>query len=158
MTHREHRVTFYSPGTLFAESTTKPIAEWDPRVAVEMAERITERHGAKPYSFSFSTILVSPPIDDGEGGTMDVPPKQVESSAYYHLGGKVETYAQVVARDDPKEHILRANMRGNGVAAVVVTTNSYKHTQAFEGDDVIVDATGTVVDRASNYSMPEGED
>lgn len=153
-TRREHRVTFYSPGMMFSEQTTKPIGEWDARMAVGMAEEIVERHGAKPYAFRFSTEVVSDPVDDGEGGTMDVQPKEVATSGLHHLGGTVETLAQVVARNDPKESILRSNMEGNRIPAVVVNINSYKSVHPFEGDDVLLDAAGSIVDRASNYSKP----
>lgn len=155
MTHREHRVTFYSPGTLLSEQTIKPIAEWDLRAAIGLAEHVTERYGAKPFSFRFSTILVADPVPDGEGGTLGVRPKEVAKSATHHLGGTVETYAEIMARDCDDERILRSNMECNGYGAVVVNTNSYKSTHPFTGDDVLVDATGAIVDRASNYTASE---
>src|SRR5512135_2906984 len=50
-----HFVTFYSPGTMVAEQTVKPIDSWDVEATIEMARSITERHNARPYAFRFST-------------------------------------------------------------------------------------------------------
>lgn len=151
-TRKEHRVTFYSPGSIVSEETTKPIGGWDARAAAGMAEEVVERHGAKPYAFRFSTVIVADPISDGHGGTMPVAPKHVKSSGLYHLGGTVETYAQVVARNAADEDILRSNMRCNEWWAIVVNTNSYKSVHPFQGGDVLVDAAGEIVDRASRYT------
>ena len=52
---KAHFVTFYSPGTFVAETTTKPIPSWDVDLAVAMASDIRERHGALAYGFRFST-------------------------------------------------------------------------------------------------------
>jgi hypothetical protein len=64
-TRKQHYVTFHSPGTCFNESSSHPIESWDTKLAMTMAKTITECYGAKPYAFSFSTNIVSDPIDDG---------------------------------------------------------------------------------------------
>ena len=46
MTVSKDFVTFYSPGTFFAEETTKPIDQWNPAAALAMAEGITKRYNA----------------------------------------------------------------------------------------------------------------
>lgn len=147
---RKHFVTFLSPGTFVSETTAKPIDAWDPVQAVKMAEAIVERHGARPYGFYFATFLVADPIPDGEGGTLDVQAKEVERSGVYHLGGKVESFDEVVARNDPKEETLRQNMDWNDYAYVCTTTNSYKHTAIFDEKDVVVDATGQITERGDS--------
>lgn len=143
---RKHTVTFLSPGTLFSESTTKDIDSWDTKQAVKMAEKIMERHGAKPYGFQFETWKTHSPVSDGEGGVLEVRPKLEKKSGVYFLGGKLETYDDVVKRNLDSENILRSNMRGNEYWVVCVNTNSYKSTLPFGEEDKVVDATGTVTE------------
>src|SRR4051812_893169 len=100
-----HFVTFYSPGTFVAEDTTKPIELWDVDAAVKMARDIHERYNAVPYGFRFTTRTRA---DD------ELDSKVTAKSGLYFLGGKIETVAEVEARNDPAEHILLANMKGNG--------------------------------------------
>lgn len=126
----KHYVTFYSPGTFFAEQTEKPIAEWNVETAKKMADGITERYGATPYAFQFSTR---------SRGPNDLDSKVAKTSARYFLGGKIETLADVEARNDPTERILRDNMRINKIARVVVNTNSWKTVQPLEKGDVVLD-------------------
>jgi hypothetical protein len=148
---REHRVTFYSPGTMFSEVTSKPIPAWDTRMAVGMAEGIVERHDARPYGFRFETFMVGDPVPDGEGRVLEVKARLDKSSGMHFLGGSVRTFAQVMADDRPEEKILRSNMRGNRIPAVIENRNSYRTTLPFEEDAVIVGPDGEILDRASNY-------
>ena len=143
---RKHTVTFLSPGTLFSESTIKDIDSWDTKKAVEMAEKITERYNAKPYGFGFETWKTHAPVSDGEGGTLEVRPKEEKSSGIYFLGGKLETYDDVVARNLDSESILRSNMRGNEYWVICINTNSFKSTLPFNENDRIVDASGVVIE------------
>ena len=46
----KHFVTFYSPGSFVAETTTREIESWDIRKAQEMADKISERYDATPYA------------------------------------------------------------------------------------------------------------
>ena len=147
---KKHEVTFYSPGTLFAEHTTREIASWDPQLAAEMARNIVERHGSTPYAFRFSTMRTHEPVDDGEGGTLDVVPKQIASSSLYFLGGRLETLDVVEARKDPKEGILRSNMRINEIFIVCINSdNRYRSCIPFGVDDVLCDREGHVVERGA---------
>jgi len=142
---KKHFVTFYSPGTFFAESSRREIAEWDPALAVAMAKDVVERHGARPYGFRFSTDVVRDPVPDGEGGTLRVEGRQVADSPMHFLGGEVVTYDQVEARKDRKLDILLSNMRGNGWPLVIEVRNGYLSTLPFAVTDLIVDATGAIV-------------
>ena len=147
---RKHQVRFYSPGTLFSESSVHDIDGWDTAKAVEMAERILERYNAKPYGFVFETLLVADDVPDGEGGTLRVESKRVAQSGVHFLGGKLETYDDVVARNDDKENILRSNMRGNEQWIVCINTNSWRSTMPFDENDCIVDASGKIIERGND--------
>lgn len=129
-TVQAHFVTFYSPGTFVAEPTEKPIPDWDTDTAMKMAHDIVERYDATPYAFRFTTRARS-------GGDLDS--HEAKRSCLYHLGGKVETLAEVEARNDPKESILRSNMRGNGYNRIVVNDNSWRSVQPLGKDDVVLD-------------------
>jgi hypothetical protein len=152
---RKHYVTFYSPGSFFAESTTAQIESWDPIKATQMSAGIVERYGSKPFGFRFDTRLVSDPVPDGEGGTLRVAPKVVETSGMYHINGTVETLDDLEKRADPREDILRSNMRCNRMVLVVVTTSSYRSTQAFDVADVVVDSNGTITERGDSPKWAE---
>ncbi len=147
---RKHTVTFFSPGTFISESSSYPIDEWDLAKAVKMSKEVSERYNAKPYGFRFNTMLVHDPIQDGEGGELKVEPKVVKSSGTYFLGGKLETFDQVEARNDSKESILRSNMENNDMWIVCVNTNSYRSTMPFEENDKIVDDGGVVIEDGSD--------
>lgn len=149
-TRRQEYVTYYSPGTLFAESTSKPIERRDPAMAVRMGGDVEERYAAKPYAFRFETRIVAAPVSDGEGGTLHVSSKTVDETGLYFLGGVLETLDEVTARNDPKESILRSNMRNNGSEIVCVNTNSYRSTMPFGENDCIVDEAGRVTERGDD--------
>jgi len=126
----KHFVTFLSPGTLVAESTTKEIDSWDVDRAVEMSAKIKERYGATPYGFYFTTRARGP--EDFES-------REVNKSGIYYLGGEVLTLADIEAQNDPKNDILISNMRGNGWDRIVINNNSYKWAQPLQKTDVVLD-------------------
>ena len=128
----KHFVTFFSPGTFVAETTDKPVASWDVEKAKRMARGIVERHGATPYAFQFSTRT---------RGHKDLDSKVSKRSGLYYLGGKIETLAEVEAREP--DSILASNMRGNGWDRVVTTTNGYRWTQPLRKGDSVVEWEAT---------------
>lgn len=128
----KHFVTFYSPGTFVSEERTKLIDSWDVDAACEMAHGVVERYGATPFAFQFSTRA---------RGADDLDSHEVARSKTYHLGGRVETLAEVEARNDPKEEILRSNMRGNGYDRIIVNDNSWRSTQPLREGDIVLDWT-----------------
>ena len=125
-----HFVTFLSPGTFVSETTTKPVDAWDVDNAVSVAHEITERHGATPYGFYFSTR---------SRGENDLDSKESKRSCTYYLGGTVLTLEDVKARQDPKDRILISNMKGNGYSRVIENRNSWKVTMPLSDDDVVLD-------------------
>lgn len=156
MTHTKHHVVFRSPGTFFHEESSRPIASWDTKVAAWMAKEITERHGARPFGFYFVTNIEADPIPDGAGGTLNVEPKKIAESGMYFLGGKLRRLDDVEAENKEDEHILRSNMRGNGMHIVVENRNSYRSTNPFGEKDVIVDVeTGEVFVRGDDPFLVE---
>lgn len=127
---KKHFVTFYSPGTIVSEESTKEIDTWSPQLACELAHGISERYGATPYAFKFTTR---------ERGENDLDSKVVATSPRYFLGGKIETRAEIIARHDPAEKILCENMRVNNIDRVLVNDNSYRSTHVLRDDDVVLD-------------------
>ena len=126
---KQHFVTFYSPGTFFAEQTTKPIDSWDVDKAIEISKSIIERHSALPYGFCFTTR---------ERKDDELDSKETERSHMYYLGGEILTIEQVKERNDPDDKILISNMECNGYDRIVVNTNSWKWTQPLNKNDVVL--------------------
>ena len=131
----KHFVIFFSPGTFVAETSKRDIPSWDVSTAVRMADDINERHGATPYGFRFTTRR-------REAGDLDS--KEVARSPMHYLGGRVETLAEVEARNDPLEKILISNMRSNGWNRIIVNDNSWRWTQPLEDGDIVVPYTPPV--------------
>lgn len=125
-------VTFYSPGTFIAETTTLPVSEWSVEEALKLADTVIERHGATPFAFRFI-------IRSREENELDS--KISASSNLYFLGGKVEALDEIRNRKDPKDDILISNMEINGWDRVVTNSNSYRWTQPLEENDSIIDYT-----------------
>ncbi|KKL56136.1 hypothetical protein LCGC14_2248430 [marine sediment metagenome] len=126
---KKHFVTFYSPGTFVAEQSTKDIDSWDVDAAQKMAENVKERHGAIPYAFQFSTRT---------RGADDLDSHVSERSPMYFVNCRIETLAEVEERNDPKERILRSNMRNNGYDRIAITTKGWKWTQPVGADDMVL--------------------
>jgi hypothetical protein len=126
---KKHFVTFYSPGTFVAETTEHPIDDWDVKHAQKMASKIKERYDATPYAFQFSTR---------ERRESELDSKVTKKSSMYYINCKVETLKEIEARNDPKEQILRSNMRCNGWDKIVRTTKGWGWTQPLEPTDVVL--------------------
>jgi len=127
---QQHFVTFYSPATFVAEDTRKPIDAWDVEMARAMAAEITERHGARPYGFRFTTRGRS---------ASDLDSREITKSPFYYIKGRVETLAQVKARNDPADRILIGNMERNGYGRVITTVEGWKWTQPLRADDIVLE-------------------
>jgi hypothetical protein len=127
---KKHYVVFYSPGTFFAEQSTKEIKSWDIKKAKDMVKGIKERYNAIPYGFQFITK---------SRGIKDLDSKVIKQSPMYYLGGEVLTLKQVIAKNDPKDKILISNMENNGYKRIVINRNSWMWTQPLKDDDIVLD-------------------
>jgi len=133
----QHFVEFYSPGTFVSETTKKPIDAWDVDRAVEMSRSVSERYGATPYGFRFTTRSRGPD---------DLDSKETARGPMYYLGGVVRTAAEVLAGTDPDERILRANVKCNGYKRIIVNDNSWRFTAALADDDIVLPLPAAPVD------------
>ena len=127
-TMKQDFVTFYSPDTFLAETTVKEVVSWDADVALAMMSKILERYGAKPYGFRFTTR---------ERGPDDLDSSVVATGPMHYVGGKVETREEVEARNDPKEDVLRFNMRANDYRRIWISTQGWRWTQPLEDSDIV---------------------
>jgi len=139
----KHFVEFYSPGLIVSEVSCKPIDSWDPKKAIIIARDTFERYGSV-FGFRFITQRISDPIDDGHGGKLNVEPRELNRSGVYYIDGHVETRAQVEARAEPSEKVLRDNMR-IGEFNKVFISNGRKSTYPFSENDKVVDLDGNIV-------------
>ena len=152
---RKTTVTFLSPGTFVDEQSTKDIPEPNPSLALKLAADVLERYHAKPYGFYFSTLLIADPVPDGEGGTLDVMPREVDQSGIYFIGGKLMTFDEVEQRADPKERILLDNMRYNDFKIVIQNDNSWRTMKPFGERDSIIDRDGRITHRGDEPELVE---
>ena len=141
---------FFSPGTVFAEHTSLPMETDSIEEAVMLSKKVVERYNATPYAFDIVTKLVAEPIDDGEGGKMEVPSKEVERIGRFFLGGNLIRYGEVASLEleglDGGRTALRYSMRSNGCPICIENNNSFKSTQPFEERDAVVDPdTGKIL-------------
>ena len=126
----KHFVEFYSPGTFVSEVSSYPIDSWDVGEAVKMATSVKERYNSRPYGFRFTTRT---------RGDNDLDSHESAKSNLYYLGGRIETREEVEARNDPKEKILRDNMRINNIDKIIVNDNYWRFTAALNETDIILD-------------------
>lgn len=124
-----HFVTFFSPGTFFAETTENPIASWHIPTAKNLMKSVKERYGATPYAFKFSTRT---------RGAKDLDSKVTKQSGFYYVGCKVRTLKEIQADNLPDEKILLSNMRGNGWLKIVQTTTGWKWTAVLNPEDTVL--------------------
>lgn len=125
----KHFVTFFSPGTFFAETNEVEVDSWDVQAAVAKAKTINQRYNAKPYGFQFKTVEL---VNNGWDK------KVTKTSNMYFLGGQVLTLEQIKAKNDPKDEILISNMENNGYDRVIENSNSYKITLPIRKGDIVL--------------------
>ena len=129
---KQDYVEFFSPGAFMAETRRIEVPVHNVDKAVELARGIIERHGARPFGFQFLTR---------ERACSELDATETYRSGTYFLGGKLITQQEVIDRNDPKEDILRSNMRCNGIERVIENNNSWKYVGEFNDDDTLLDVT-----------------
>lgn len=142
---RQDFVVFMSPGSFYDETTSMPIETRDLAKMVELSKGIVVRYGAKPYGFRFETRIVAEPVPDGEGGTLVVPSKTIESSGNHYLGGELKTYDEVV--EERPDSVVASNMRSNDGMEIVWTRPGYGYRVFGPQDFVVSEETGEILDR-----------
>ena len=141
----QHFVTFLSPGTLVAETTTLPIKAWDVDQAVAMAGDVVERYDARPWGFYFTT----------RGRAADeLDSRILATSGRYFLGGTIETIDEVAKRADPSDAILLQNMKANGWDRVVHCNSKYRCEQPMLETDTMLEVPACGADE-SLAAQPE---
>ncbi len=113
-----------------SETTEKPIDSWDIEKAKKMAKKITERYNATPFGFRFTTRGRS---DD------ELDSKIIRTSPMYYIDCKVETLAEIEARNDPKDRILRDNMRCNHWDRIATKKTGWNWSAPIEKDDIVLE-------------------
>jgi len=124
---KKHFVTFYSAGTITAETTTKEIDSWDVDKAIEISKDIIERYGETPYAFRFSTR---------ERTSKDLDSKITKRSGNYYLGGKLKTFEQIKEEKNPINDILLSNMECNNWKKVITTKTGW--TMPLLEEDIVL--------------------
>ena len=143
----EHRIEFRCPGTFVDEHVTRIVKKENLTIkhAVAIYDDMVARHNAKPYGFHLVTEVHGEFERDGKVFTS---PAEISRSGLHFINGKVLTLDDI---PDTKENdILRSNMRGNDIPAVVETRNSYRHNGELGRRDVVLQGT-EIIARGADY-------
>jgi len=125
----KHFVEFFSPGTLWSETTIQPVDNWDVVEATRMSRTVVERHGARPYCFRFITR---------ERTKEELDSKITNKSPFYYIDCVVETLEDIEQRNDPNEDILRSNMRNNNIERIARPKTGWSGAYPVGKDDVVL--------------------
>lgn len=87
------------------------------------------------------------PIDDDEGGKLQVQPKEVERSGMYFLTGELIKY------EDAPKGTLRSHMQTNRWPICIENNNSWRFTATFDREDFIVDMDGNITRRGDDNDL-----
>lgn len=136
---QKHFVEFYSPGTFMSETSRKEIDSWDTAKAIEMMGSIVERYGARPYGFRFLTYGRS---------ANELDSHEVARSHTYYVNCDILTKDEILADDDPRFKIMRANVECNGIKRIARTRSGWLgHYPMSDADEVIEAPNITTEDR-----------
>lgn len=119
-------VTFFRPGDLTPAMWSEIVETWDVEAALALARKI---EGQRPFAFQFSTI-------DHTGG------ERLNKSPMHYLGGRVETLADIEARNDPCEAAMLEALKRMGPAACTITYAAgldWMRTQPLHPADVVLE-------------------
>jgi len=122
-------VTFYSPGTMVAETTRREVPSWSVAKVLKILPDIEERYGAKPYGFRFTTM---------KRGMRDFAPREVAQSNMYYVNCDVQTLEELEERGEKEERILLQNMKTNGWDKIVTTKSGWKWSHPLQDGDIVL--------------------
>lgn len=126
---KKHFVEYASPGTFFAESSSREIAEWSVSDAIKMMAGIVERYNARPYGFRFYTM---------ERGNEDLNASRVAKSHWYFVNCDVLTAEEILADTNPEFRIMRLNVEANGYKRIARTRTGWlAHLPMADEDEAI---------------------
>lgn len=126
---KKHFVEYASPGTFFAESSSREIAEWSVSDAIKMMAGIVERYNARPYGFRFYTM---------ERGNEDLNASRVVNSHWYFVNCDVLTAEEILADTNPEFRIMRLNVEANGYKRIARTRTGWlAHLPMADEDEAI---------------------
>jgi len=109
---KAHFVRFLFPGTFVSEEDSQALSAWD----VETAKRLATVYLRRPFAFEFTTR---------ERADDELDSKVVATSPRYYIGGEVRTAAEIEAGTDPREDILRSNVKNNGYKRIIYTCGQH---------------------------------
>jgi hypothetical protein len=123
-----HYVTYYMPGTLMPETTSREVDSWDSSMAREKALRTGWR---RPFCFEFTTR---------ERQDDEFDSRETARSKRFYLGGEVIALADIPAT--PEYSILRLNISAiPGQRAIKCITENWQ--PFFEGDTLLEEVPWT---------------
>jgi len=126
---KKNYVTFYSPGTMVAETTRREVASWNVAKVLKILPDIEERYGAKPYGFRFTTM---------KRGLRDFAPRETAQSNMYYVNCDVQTLEELEERGEKEERILLQNMKTNGWDKIVTTKSGWKWSHPLQDGDIVL--------------------
>lgn len=147
----EHRIEFHCPGTLVDEVVSRVVHEdfFTVNYAVGLAADTFARYQSRPYGFHMVIRTWKETVVDGETFRSE---EKTDRSGCYYIDGEVLTLDDIP--DTKENEILRSNMRGNDIPAVVRTQNSWQHTGELRPKDIVLRGT-EVVARGADYYKEE---
>lgn len=128
---KKHFVEYASPGTFFAESSSREISDWSVPDAIKMMADIVERYNARPYGFRFYTM---------ERGDDDLNASRTATSHFYFVNCDVLTAEEILADTNPDNRIMRLNVEGNGYKRIARTRAGWLAHLPMEDDDEAIEA------------------
>lgn len=157
---REHWAVFQKwEGSHMPPPPPLRVPSWDvPFVRAFLLEDL--KRSVAIYGFYFTTALTAAPISDGEGGLLEIRPREVARSGVYYITGRLATVDEVIAdgaswwvNSEYDNRRMIANRVSNmkiwhyPIMVVVDVSPSHWMDYPFREEDVILGRDGEVCER-----------